>query len=113
MSTANPTQEDQAVSIMKAASIANVHISTIYKLRSKPGAFKRDDVWNVPMDSLRTYIQERTDRAHRVLEESLAVGSPKHLSTRHRWELVDRHIRQPAGDGNFSHSQIPVVKPTT
>ena len=62
--------QDSAVSIMKAASIANVHLSTIYKLRSKLEAFKQDEVWYIPLESLNAYIQKRANRARYILATS-------------------------------------------
>jgi hypothetical protein len=59
--------ETQAVSLMKAASIGNLHLSTVYKLRSKLGAFQKDGVWYIPLESLNAYIQKRANRAREIL----------------------------------------------
>jgi hypothetical protein len=59
-----------AVSIMEAAILAHCHVSTIYKSRPKLGAFKREENWYVPLDSLRAYIQKRASQARRILAVS-------------------------------------------
>ena len=52
---------------MQAAVLAGVHVTNIYKLRNKLGAFKRDGVWYIPTDSLQHYIQRRKARAQAIL----------------------------------------------
>ena len=62
--TQNP---ENTVTIMKAAVLARTHISSIYKQRSKLGAFQHDGVWLIPVDSLRDYVKRRSARATEVL----------------------------------------------
>ena len=73
MSLAQFDSDKSAVSFMRAANIANVHLSTVYKLRSKLGAFQQDDVWYIPLASLEAYMQKRANRARRILEGSPVV----------------------------------------
>jgi hypothetical protein len=61
----NPIPE--SVTILQAALIARVHVSNLYKLRDKLGAFKHDGVWRIPTDSLQKYIVERSARAREIL----------------------------------------------
>jgi hypothetical protein len=56
MSLAQFETDKLAVPFMRAATIANVHLSTIYKLRSKLGAFQRDDLWYIPLAALEQYM---------------------------------------------------------
>jgi hypothetical protein len=58
---------DEAVGLMKAATLAGVHLSTIYKERAKLSAFKKGKSWFVPLDSLRRYISDRAKRAEGVI----------------------------------------------
>ena len=73
MSLAQFTTDKPAVPFMQAANIANVHLSTIYKLRSKLGAFKQDDLWYIPLAALEEYIKERANRARRILDGSPVI----------------------------------------
>jgi hypothetical protein len=66
-----------AVPFMRAAGIANVHLSTIYKLRSKLGAFQQDDLWYIPLASLEEYIEKRANRARSILEGSSVNSAPQ------------------------------------
>jgi hypothetical protein len=66
MSFTNQVPE-AAVTIMKAAVLAKTHISSIYKQRAKLGAFQRDGVWMIPLESLRNYVERRSARAREVL----------------------------------------------
>jgi hypothetical protein len=34
------------------------------------GAFKIDEVWHIPTDSLQAYVKERADRAQKILKHS-------------------------------------------
>jgi hypothetical protein len=70
MSLAQFKNDKPAVSFMRAASIANVHLSTIYKLRSKLGAFQQDDLWCIPLAALEEYMEKRANRARIILETS-------------------------------------------
>jgi hypothetical protein len=65
------------VSFMKAATLAGVHLSTIYKERVKLKAFKKDNSWFVPIDSLHRYISERAKRAQEVVATAAAVKREK------------------------------------
>jgi hypothetical protein len=65
--------QSQAVSLMKAASISNLHLSTLYKMRSKLDAFQQDGVWYIPLTSLNAYIQKRAERARQILASSGAA----------------------------------------
>jgi hypothetical protein len=58
---------------MRAARIANVHLSTIYKLRSKLAGFQQNDVWYIPLVALEDYIEERANRARSILESSPVI----------------------------------------
>jgi hypothetical protein len=73
MSLAQFDSDRPAVSFMRAASIANVHLSTIYKLRSKLGAFQQDDLWYIPLAALEEYMEERANRARSILESSSVI----------------------------------------
>jgi hypothetical protein len=64
----NTAPQPDAATLMQAAILARVHITNMYRLRSKLGAFKRDGVWCVPINSLKSYIQRREARAHAILE---------------------------------------------
>ena len=61
--------ETRPVTIMEAASIARVHLNSIYRLRSKLRAFKREGVWYIPTEALHDYIQRREDRAREILSQ--------------------------------------------
>jgi hypothetical protein len=61
--------ETRPVTIMEAASIARVHLNSIYRLRSKLGAFKREGVWYIPVEALQDYIQRREARAREILSQ--------------------------------------------
>jgi hypothetical protein len=69
----------EAVRLMKAATLAGVHLSAIYKQRIKLKAFKKDNLWFVPLDSLHRYISERAKRAKEVVATAAAVRA-KQLS---------------------------------
>jgi Helix-turn-helix domain len=64
--------EPRPVTIMEAASIARVHLNSIYRLRSKLGAFKREGVWYIPVEALDAYIQRREARAREILSQPSA-----------------------------------------
>jgi hypothetical protein len=53
---------------MQAAILAGCHLTNLYKLRNKLGAFKREGVWYIPTDTLRHYIQRRAARAQAILD---------------------------------------------
>jgi hypothetical protein len=61
-----------AVSLMQAAFMARVHLTNLYRLRPKLGAFKRDGVWYIPLEALQAYIQRREARARDVLARPAA-----------------------------------------
>jgi len=61
---------EESVGLMKAATLAGVHLSTIYKERVKLKAFKQGNAWFVPLDSLHRYISDRAKRA----EETIATA---------------------------------------
>jgi len=61
---------------MDAAITARVHVSNMYRLRNKLGAVKRDGIWYIPVDSLKSYIQHRAERAQRVLATSPLEAVP-------------------------------------
>jgi hypothetical protein len=56
-----------AVTLLQAALLARVHVTNMYRLRPKLGAFKRDGVWYIPAEALKSYIQRREARARQVL----------------------------------------------
>jgi hypothetical protein len=64
----------EAVTLMQAAVLACVHVTNVYKLRNKLGAFKRDGVWYIPTDSLQHYIQRRKARAQAILASAADAG---------------------------------------
>ena len=57
----------QSVNLMQAALLARVHVTNLYKMRSKLGAFKHQGVWHIPLASLEAYIQKREARARQIL----------------------------------------------
>jgi hypothetical protein len=63
----------KAVSIMEAAFLAKVHISNIYRLRSRLRAFQENGNWLIPRDALNKYIANRIKRAHDVLATAAAI----------------------------------------
>ena len=66
----NQADNVEAVTLMQAAILARVHLTNLYSLRTKLGAFKRDGVWHVPTATLQNYIQERAKRAQAILTTS-------------------------------------------
>ena len=66
-------RSEEAVGLMKAASLAGVHLSTIYKERVKLKAFKEGNSWFVPLDSIHRYISERAKRAEGVIATAAAI----------------------------------------
>jgi hypothetical protein len=70
MQQVSPNNPLKFVTLMDAAITARVHVSNMYRLRNRLGAVKRDGVWYIPAESLRSYIQRRTERARRVLATS-------------------------------------------
>jgi hypothetical protein len=62
--------ETRPVTIMEAASIARVHLNSIYRLRSKLRAFKREGIWYIPVEALHDYIKRREVRAREILSQS-------------------------------------------
>jgi hypothetical protein len=63
-----PLNTIPALTPMEAATAAGVHLSAIYKQRSRLQAFKRAGVWPVPLADLDKYIQERQHRARQILK---------------------------------------------
>jgi hypothetical protein len=61
------TPANNSVTILQAALIARVHVSNLYKLREKLGAFKHEGVWRIPTETLQKYIAERSARAREIL----------------------------------------------
>jgi hypothetical protein len=58
-----------AVTMFQAATVAQTHVSNIYKQRAKLRAFKHDGTWMVPTEALQQYIQHREVRARKILGE--------------------------------------------
>ena len=67
------TDRPEAVSLMQAAILAGVHVTNVYKMRGRLGAFKRDGVWYIPTDSVQYYIQRRKARAQAILASAGAA----------------------------------------
>jgi hypothetical protein len=57
---------------MRAAILANVHVSNVYRLRHKLDAFQEDGIWFIPRDALNKYIDGRARRAREILSTSVA-----------------------------------------
>jgi hypothetical protein len=62
---------DNSVTVTAAARKAGVHVTNIYKSRKKLRAFKRAGQSQIPIDALEKYIQERQQRARKVLATTL------------------------------------------
>jgi hypothetical protein len=57
---------------MRAAILANVHVSNIYRLRQKLDAFQENGIWFIPRAALNKYIDDRAKRAREILSTSAA-----------------------------------------
>lgn len=65
--SAVPPNDSESVSVLQAALLARVNPTSLYKIRTKLGAFQQDGVWQVPVDNLQKYIAAREARAREVL----------------------------------------------
>jgi hypothetical protein len=68
-----PDSNSNAVSIMEAAFLAQVHVSNIYRIRAKLRAFQENGNWLIPRDALNKYIANRIKRARDVLATAAAI----------------------------------------
>lgn len=69
----DPINPLESLPMMKAATTARVHLMTLYRMRSKLGAFKQDGVWHIPTVALESYIQGRAARAREAIEAASAL----------------------------------------
>ena len=67
------TESIPALTLMEAAVCAGIHLSAVYKNKARLKAFKRSNIWHVPVETLQTYIREREKRARGVLARRVTV----------------------------------------
>jgi hypothetical protein len=58
---------------MEAAFLARVHVSNLYRLRQKLGAFQENGSWLIPRDNLNRYIANRVKKANKIVATVAAI----------------------------------------
>lgn len=69
--------ESSSLAVTEVAFLARVHISNLYRLRQRLGAFQENGSWRIPRDSLNRYIDNRLKRAAEILASAAAIEDKK------------------------------------